>query len=151
MWKWQWQLVTKQCFLWLLFCLLRLMYEVEVFTRFAGLGKKLEPVDVIQARCSMKFFTSLKNGWACLWTTSIHHIVMKISEARGSGLRECTWQELLVCWSIDPCAADQPAFLGLGHHHSAYDADAWDWWTRAVLRFPAFFKTCLRKMLFARS
>lgn len=32
-------------------CLLRLMYEVEVFTRFAGLGKRLEPVDVIQARC----------------------------------------------------------------------------------------------------
>ncbi|CAK9035446.1 Dynamin-like protein C [Durusdinium trenchii] len=30
----------------------RLMYEVEVFTRFAGLGKKLEPVDVIQARGS---------------------------------------------------------------------------------------------------
>ena len=29
--------------------LARLMYEVEVFTRFAGLGKKLEPVDVIQA------------------------------------------------------------------------------------------------------
>lgn len=34
--------------------LLRLMYEVEVFTRFAGLGKKLEPVDVIQARCLQK-------------------------------------------------------------------------------------------------
>jgi len=41
----------------------RLMYEVEVFTRFAGLGKKLEPVDVIQAR--------------------------------GSGLRECTWQDTI--------------------------------------------------------
>ena len=39
------------------------MYEVEVFTRFAGLGKKLEPVDVIQAR--------------------------------GSGLRECTWQDVI--------------------------------------------------------
>lgn len=35
-------------------CLLRLMYEVEVFTRFAGLGKKLEPVDVIQARVLTK-------------------------------------------------------------------------------------------------
>ena len=32
----------------------RLMYEVEVFTRFAGLGKKLAPVDVIQARYSAK-------------------------------------------------------------------------------------------------
>jgi len=41
----------------------RLMYEVEVFTRFAGLGKKLQPVDVIQAR--------------------------------GSGLRECTWQDTI--------------------------------------------------------
>ncbi|CAJ1337985.1 unnamed protein product [Effrenium voratum] len=41
----------------------RLMYEVEVFTRFAGLGKKLAPVDVIQAR--------------------------------GSGLRECTWQDTI--------------------------------------------------------
>ncbi|CAE8687211.1 unnamed protein product [Polarella glacialis] len=30
----------------------RLMYEVEVFTRFAGLGKKLEKADVIQARGS---------------------------------------------------------------------------------------------------
>ncbi|CAE7255259.1 dlpC [Symbiodinium necroappetens] len=41
----------------------RVMYEVEVFTRFAGLGKKLEPVDVIQAR--------------------------------GSGLKECTWQDTI--------------------------------------------------------
>jgi len=41
----------------------RLMYEVEVFTRFAGLGRKLEPVDVIQAR--------------------------------GSGIRESTWQETI--------------------------------------------------------
>merc|ERR1719253_321283 len=30
----------------------RLMYEVEVFTRFAGLGQKFNPVDVIQARGS---------------------------------------------------------------------------------------------------
>jgi len=30
----------------------RLMYEVEVFTRFAGLGHKFNPVDVIQARGS---------------------------------------------------------------------------------------------------
>jgi hypothetical protein len=33
----------------------RLMYEVEVFTRFAGLGKKLEPVDVIQVRNLVTF------------------------------------------------------------------------------------------------
>merc|ERR1711972_1162077 len=30
----------------------RLMYEVEVFTRFAGLGQKFNPTDVIQARGS---------------------------------------------------------------------------------------------------
>lgn len=30
----------------------RLMYEVEIFVRFAGLGKKLDPADVIQARGS---------------------------------------------------------------------------------------------------
>lgn len=41
----------------------RLMYEVEVFTRFAGLGHKFDPVDVIQAR--------------------------------GSGLREVTWQDTI--------------------------------------------------------
>ena len=38
----------------------RLMYEVEVFTRFAGLGKKLEPVDVIQAWLGRKWFHSLE-------------------------------------------------------------------------------------------
>jgi len=30
----------------------RVMYEVEIFTRFAGLGQKFRPVDVIQARGS---------------------------------------------------------------------------------------------------
>mmetsp|Transcript_8292 Transcript_8292/g.26324 ORF Transcript_8292/g.26324 Transcript_8292/m.26324 type:complete len:728 (-) Transcript_8292:116-2299(-) len=43
----------------------RLMYEVEVFTRFAGLGQKFNPVDVIQARGSGLH----EVGWAGTITT----------------------------------------------------------------------------------
>ena len=65
------------------------MYEVEVFTRFAGLGKKLEPVDVIQVR----------NKTARL--LKAFDLFLELFEARGSGLKECTWQDRLLSLSCE--------------------------------------------------
>eukprot|EP00928_Gymnodinium_smaydae_P052964 TRINITY_DN37078_c0_g1_i1.p1 TRINITY_DN37078_c0_g1~~TRINITY_DN37078_c0_g1_i1.p1 ORF type:complete len:730 (+),score=216.91 TRINITY_DN37078_c0_g1_i1:87-2276(+) len=48
----------------------RLMYEVEVFTRFAGLGERLDPKDVIQARGSGSRGTTP-------WQDTITRLMMK--------------------------------------------------------------------------
>ena len=52
------------------------MYEVEVFTRFAGLGKKLEPVDVIQVAgpdfvISLQLLVTLGRGQR-IWPQGMH-------------------------------------------------------------------------------
>jgi len=55
----------------------RLMYEVEVFTRFAGLGQKFSPVDVIQARGSGLHDVSWANT---ITTLMMQHAPKKMRE-----------------------------------------------------------------------